>query len=101
MTRLGDLLHLGQLLRASGNSYFAQMFSHFFKKGVKLGNFCKGVKIFHISSEIIFGQLIWTFGDFLLVTLTLEVSSIASNYPSFIRYGSFTLRQKHGIFVLG
>ena len=29
-----------------------------------LGNFCKGVKIFNFSSEIIFGQLLWTFGDF-------------------------------------
>ena len=29
-----------------------------------LGNFCKGVKIYHFSSEIIFGQLlkdIWRF----------------------------------------
>ena len=34
-----------------------------------LGNFCKDVKIFSFSSEIIFGQLLWTFGDFLLVTL--------------------------------
>ena len=34
-----------------------------------LGNFCKGVKIFNFSSEIIFGQLLKTFGDFLLVTL--------------------------------
>ena len=29
-----------------------------------LVNFCKGVKIYHFSSEIIFGQLLWTFGDF-------------------------------------
>ena len=29
-----------------------------------LGNFCKGVKIIHFSSELIFGQLLWTFGDF-------------------------------------
>ena len=34
-----------------------------------LGNFCKGVKINHFSCEIIFGQLLWTFGDFYLVTL--------------------------------
>ena len=34
-----------------------------------LGNFCKGVKIFHFSSGIIFGQLLKTFGGFLLVTL--------------------------------
>ena len=36
-----------------------------------LGKFCKGVKIFHFSSEIIFGQLLWTFGYFLLVTLVV------------------------------
>ena len=28
------------------------------------GNFCKGVKIYPFSSEIIFGQLLYTFGDF-------------------------------------
>ena len=36
-----------------------------------LGNFCKGEKIFNVSSEIIFGQLLQTFGDFYLVTLRL------------------------------
>ena len=34
-----------------------------------LGNFCKGIKIYHFSSEIIVGQLLQTFGDFYLVTL--------------------------------
>ena len=34
-----------------------------------LGDFCKGVKIILFSSEIIFRQLLQTFGDFLLVTL--------------------------------
>ena len=34
-----------------------------------LGNFCKGVKIFNFTIEIIFGQLLQTFGNFLLVTL--------------------------------
>ena len=34
-----------------------------------LGNFCKVVKIFHFSRKIIFGQLLKTFCDFLLVTL--------------------------------
>ena len=33
------------------------------------GNFCKGVKIYPFSSEIIFGQRLYTFGDFLLVTV--------------------------------
>ena len=30
-----------------------------------LGNFCKGIKIYHLSSEIIFGQLLQTFGIFI------------------------------------
>ena len=29
-----------------------------------LGDFCKGAKIIHFSGEIIFGQLLKTFGDF-------------------------------------
>ena len=29
-----------------------------------LGNFYKGVKVYYFSSEIILGQLLWTFGDF-------------------------------------
>ena len=40
-----------------------------------LGNFCKVAKIYHFSSEIIFGQLLQTFGDFYLVTL-LKVAKI-------------------------
>ena len=34
-----------------------------------IGNFCTGVKIYHFYSEIIFRQLLQTFGDFYLVTL--------------------------------
>ena len=34
-----------------------------------LGNFCKVIKIYHFSCEIIFGQLLQMFGDFYLVTL--------------------------------
>ena len=29
-----------------------------------LGNFCKSVKIYHFSSEIVFGQLLQIFGNF-------------------------------------
>ena len=36
-----------------------------------LGNFCIGVKSYHFSSEIIFGQLLKTFSDFFLVTLMI------------------------------
>ena len=39
------------------------------KSSTFLGNFCKGVKIYHYSNEIIFRQLLWKFGDFFLVTL--------------------------------
>ena len=62
MTRLADLWHFGLLFKACGKTYFAQI-PHIF------GNFCKGFKIFHFSSQIVFGHLLQTFGDFLLVTL--------------------------------
>ena len=42
------------------------------KSPTLLGNFCKGVKI--LSSEVIFGQLLQAFGDFLLVTLVALIS---------------------------
>ena len=51
MTRLGDLLYFGQLFKAFGNNYFAQI-AHI------LGKLSKIVKIFHFSNEIIFGQLL-------------------------------------------
>ena len=41
------------------------------KSSTFLGNFCKGVKIYHFPSKIIFGQLLLIFGDFFLVTLIL------------------------------
>ena len=37
-----------------------------------LGIVREGVKMFHFSSEIIFGQLLLTFGNFLLVTLLVS-----------------------------
>ena len=43
-----------------------------------LGNFCKGVKIIHFYSEIIFRQLLYTFGDFLLVTLLTTIYFLRS-----------------------
>ena len=39
------------------------------KSPALLRNFWKGVKIYHFYSEIIFEQLLLTFGDFFLVTL--------------------------------
>ena len=49
VTRLGDLLHFGQLFKACVNNYFAQI-AHIVRQ------FFKGVKIFHFSSEIILGN---------------------------------------------
>ena len=57
VTRLGDLLHSGQLFKASDNNCFAQI-AHI------LGIFCNGVKIFHFSGGIIFWATfidIWRF----------------------------------------
>ena len=61
VTRLGDFFDFGQLLKP--------LAINLPKSPTFLGNFCKGVKICHFSSEIIFGQLLSTFGDFFPVTL--------------------------------
>ena len=68
MTRLGYFLHFGNF-----QSQWQQLFCP--KLSTLLGNFCKGVKIVHFSSEIIFGQLLQTFGDFLLITLYPELNA--------------------------
>ena len=47
VTRLCDLLDFGQVLKPSAA-----------KSPTFLGNFCKGVKMYHFSREIIFGQLL-------------------------------------------
>ena len=57
MTRLGDFLHFGQLFKPLAPINLP-------KYPTCLGNFCKGVKIYNFSGEIIFGQLLLTFGDF-------------------------------------
>ena len=64
MTRLGDFCTLGKFLKPVATIILP-------KSPTLLGNFCKGGKIFQFASEIIFGQLLKTFGDFLLVTLTI------------------------------
>ena len=51
VTRLGEFLHFGQPLKASGNNYFTQI-------AYIVSNFCKGLEIIHFSCEIIFGQLL-------------------------------------------
>ena len=48
MTRLGDLLDFEQLFKPVETISMP-------KSPTFLGDFCKGVKIFHFSSEIIFG----------------------------------------------
>ena len=67
MTRLGDFLTLGNFLRPLATINLP-------KPSTFLGNFCKGVQIVHFSCEIIFGQLLQTFGYFCLVTLTLSLN---------------------------
>ena len=62
VTRLDNLLDFGQLLKPLATINLP-------KSPTILGNFCKGVKINHFSCEITFGQLLWTFGYFFLVTL--------------------------------
>ena len=49
VTRLGDLLDFGQLFKATINLAKSPSF---------LGNFRKGVKIYHFSREIILGQVL-------------------------------------------
>ena len=46
--QIGQFIALRQLFKACGNNYFDQI-AHI------LGTFCRGVKIFHFSSGIIFG----------------------------------------------
>ena len=43
--------------------------------------------MFHFSSEIIFGQLLLTFGNFLLVTLSESNRDIDVRYTTEIGYG--------------
>ena len=59
-----------------------------------LRQFCKGVKINHFSSEIIFGQLLLTFGDFFLVTL-LGVSQRANFFKHLQSWWLNGLRGPH------
>ena len=51
VTRLGDFCTLGNFIKPLATINLPK--SHIF-----LGNFCKHVKIYHFSTEIIFGQLL-------------------------------------------
>ena len=55
VTRLGDLFYFGQLLKLLATINLP-------KSPTFLGNLCKGIKIYHFSCEIIFGQLVKIFG---------------------------------------
>ena len=66
VSRLGDLLHFGHLLKPVVTIILPKLPTF-------LGNFCRGVEIFHFSSEIIFGQLLLTFGYFYLVALAQKL----------------------------
>ena len=50
VTISGDVLDLGKFLKPLATIKFP-------KSPTFLGNFCKGVKIYHFSCELIFGQL--------------------------------------------
>ena len=62
--QIGRFIALWETFQSLWNNYYAQI-AHI------LSNFWKVVKICHFSSEIIFGQLLYTFGNILLVTLIL------------------------------
>ena len=51
VTRFGDFVDFGQLLKPLATINWPRSPTFF-------GKFCKGVKIFNFSSEIIFGQLL-------------------------------------------
>ena len=58
VTRLGNLLDFGEVLKPLARINLPK------SKTFLGGNFCKVVKVYPFSSEIIFGQHIKTFGDF-------------------------------------
>ena len=62
VTRLGDFCTLGNHSKPVTRIILPNL-------PILLGNLCKGVKIIQFSIEINFGQLLWKFGDFYLVTL--------------------------------
>ena len=72
VTRLSDLLDFGPLLKPLVTINLPKSSSF-------LGNFRKGVTTYHCSSEIIFGQLLQTFGDFFLVTLLEHLVYVGTN----------------------
>ena len=66
VTRLGDFCTLGNHSKPVARIILPNL-------PPLLSNFCKGVKIIQFSIEMNFGQLLYKFGDFYLVTLVLKV----------------------------
>ena len=69
MARLGDFFILWATFQSPGQQLFCP------NHQCILGKFCKGVKIFNFTREILFGQLIKIFGDFffLITLLSCEI----------------------------
>ena len=78
VTRLGDFFTLGNFFKPVGTINLPKSLTF-------LGNCCKGIKIYHFSTEIIFGQLLQTFVDFYLVTLPFSLNLRLS--PTFNEHG--------------
>ena len=78
---MGDLLDFGQLFKPLATINLPKSLTF-------LGNFYKGVKIYHISGEIILGQLLLTFGDFFLVTM---IPREEGQLQVFLRHGGRTM----------
>ena len=92
VTRLGDLLPIGQLFKACGNDYFTQnarILRQFF---VKLSI------SFIFLVEIIFEQLLKTFGNFLLVTLSTPMDN-RMTLTTFIVSHSFKIKPSRSLAV--
>ena len=89
VTRLGNLLHF---LEPVATIILPKLptFS---------GKFCKSVKIFHFSRDIIFGQLLLTFGDFLLVTLLLSIQSESLVKWIILFIGSFSTFHRNNLYI--
>ena len=69
-----------------------------------LSNFCKGVKIYHFSGEIIFGQLLQAFGNFYLVTLVTNpttYNSMCELKYFLLQYGEGLLEETEGSMSMG
>ena len=93
VTRLGKLLDFGKLFKACRNNCFAQI-AHI------LGNFCKCVKMFNFSSEIILGSFYRHLAIFTGHTVRIQKKKQAT-YRSFVRWQLVTRRDSEPCSVAG